>query len=493
MNDIAIADEDVPLAAGQIRFYCAAEPPLQAGSYWLQAQQTVDGLKADVKGNSFGVQTPFLVSGPRFQLPSQDLQLVYPPANMVGNYEESLPHVVLRTRTLPWVRSIDGNTNNAGDNDGTTPPWIGLLTLYPDELKGATPQVITVAQLIDPGDPSILGPTLIDADTLSADELASQLLAIDLDLAAFLALAPSLAELPLLAHVREVNTDQKEVLGMVEDGWFSVAVGNRLPRSGCDNSCFLVSLEGQQAHLHGGPAIAAQYKTIRLVCLATWKFTAAGPRGSFLDYMQNLCGQGGVDLMQPTHRPFPADLSGAEKTAVEALQIGYIPLQNVTRSGEVTTSWYRGPLSPVPTKADPLGPYFFSDRAIRYDPADGLFNMSYASAWQIGQLLGLSDAAFASSLFQWRINSYQAALSAVASDHLHGLADQFQQPRAGVTPVLLAVLSRVAGQAVSIAPLKAHERRDEDLLPGVVPDWEERIAAGEDALHLLHQHVRKPN
>ena len=76
MNDIAIADEDVPLAAGQIRFYCAAEPPLQAGSYWLQAQQTVDGLKADVKGNSFGVQTPFLVSGPRFQLPSQDLQLV---------------------------------------------------------------------------------------------------------------------------------------------------------------------------------------------------------------------------------------------------------------------------------------------------------------------------------------------------------------------------------------------------------------------------------
>lgn len=497
MSNLAIADEDSPLAPGQMRLYCAAEPPLQAGGYWLQALQTVDGLKSQPTDNSFGVENPFVVTGPRFRLPPQDLQCVYPPANMVGQYEEVLAHVVLRTRTLPWVRSIDGNTADAGDDTGTIPPWLALLMLYPDELNGATPKTISVAQLINPGDPAILAPTLVNADRLTADELASQLLAIDLDLAVFRTISPTLAELPMLAHVREVNTDQKEIMGMVDDGWFSVVVGNRLPQAGKENSCFLVSLEGHQDHLHGGGAIAPQYTTIRLVSLASWKFTAATARGSFLDYMQNLCGRGGVDLLQPTHAPFPGTLSAAEALAREALEIGYLPLQNVTRGGEVTTSWYRGPLTPVPTAPDPLGPYFYSDRAIRYDQTNGIFNMAFASAWQIGQLLALSDAAFASALFEWRIRSYQAVQGTVASSHLQAFVHEWnlQTGQAGgaavLAPALLQLFSRATQPAAAPAYITAHHLRDTDSLPGMVPGLNERIQAGEDPLYLLRQHLRQ--
>ena len=285
---------------------------------------------------------------------------------------------------------------------------------------------------------------------MTPDELKTQLLALDLDISAFLNAAPMLSELSSLAHVREVSTDQKEIMNMVEDGWFSVIVGNRLPKTDAENSCFLVSLEGQQAHLPGAGNINPQYTRIRLVSLAAWKFTAAASRGSFLDYMQNLCRRGGVDLLQPTHFPFPDTMSMAEQQAREALEIGYLPLQNTTRSGEVTTSWYRGPLAPVPTQPDPLGPYFYSDRAIRYDQTNGLFNMAFASAWQIGQLLALSDASFATALFQWRITTYQQQQQLATSQQLAARSYGLSQPvvtHNGIAPTLLGVMHRVATSA----------------------------------------------
>ncbi|NEO20570.1 hypothetical protein [Moorena sp. SIO4A5] len=524
MTNIALATANEDLKPGQVRFYAAAEPPLQAGGYQFLAEQTVEGLKSQPDNNHFGTQSPFVVTGPRFRLPPQDLQSVYPPANEVGDYEESLCHVVLRTRTLPWVRTIDGSTNSRGDADGTVPPWLALLTVYPEEINGTQPITITVNDLIDPGDGSILPPTLIDAADLTEEERNSQLLAVDLDLGVFQAISPSLVELPFLAHVREVNTDQKEVLNMLEDGWFSVVVGNRLPKTNAENICFLVSLEGHQDHLHGNSGIPSNFTKIRLVVLARWAFTAAASRGSFLYYMQNLCERGGIDLLQPTHTAFPSpegdSVTQQAQTAVqEALEIGYIPLQNTTRTGEVTTSWYRGPLTPVPTKPDTLGPYFFSDRAIRYDPETGLFNMAFASAWQIGQLLALSDAAFARALFEWRLNYYQQQHGAVAEEHLQQLTIQptlqmGQIPKTEVTPILLSAMNllsqmvtvptqpRASIQAQTSTPAKRinlvqpHHCRDQATgqLPGVIDSnlWQSQLTAGNDALHLLFQHLQHP-
>lgn len=516
MNNLAVVTDDTPLQPGQIRFYCAAQPPLQAGGYWLQASQTVTGLKEQPANNSFGMQNPFAVDGARFRLPPQDLQLVYPPANQVGNYEEVLPHVVLRTRTLPWVRQIDGGTASAGDAKGGSPPWLALIMLYPDELQGAKPFTTTVERLIKPEAVNILGPSLIDADSMAQADKEQQLLALDVDIDVFLGISPQLEELPFLAHVREVNTDQKEIMAMVEDGWFSVVVGNRLPKTGSENTCFLVSLEGQQAHLNGGPPIDPMYTKIRLACLASWTFTAADARGSFLELMQDLAERGGIDLLRPSHEAFGDSLTVAQEQAKEALEIGFLPLQNLTRTGEITTSWYRGPLAPVPTTSDKLGPYFFSDRAIRYDQANGLFDMSYASAWQIGQLLALSDAAFAKSLFDWRMQSYQEQQAMVASEHVHGLARELNVTAAhagpekkaahtaqnSLLPILQGVLGKLCpGQSATAraalvpgaAPpkIQAHAWRDAAQLAGVHDPalWQKALQQGRDPLNLLYQHL----
>jgi hypothetical protein len=80
----------------------------------------------------------------------------------------------------------------------------------------------------------------------------------------------------------------------------------------------------------------------------------------------------------------------------------------MTRSGEQTVSWYRGPLAPGPvTRLFSQVPYANADQAVIYDKATGLFDQSYAVAWQIGRFLALADAAFSAALTNWRHQGQQ--------------------------------------------------------------------------------------
>lgn len=402
------------LAPGQIKFYDSIQPPLPAGDYTLRASQVVKGVNEAGKSPQYDAGQPFRVDGPRFQLDPAVIHGVYPPANQEGDYYDQLPHIVFKDFALPWARRLD--PKGAEDVDG--PPWMGLLTVYADEMppeppatqpagRLTAPTTVPVAQVTAPGDQSVLPPSLPDLDP-NTDQKA---LVIDVDLAYFRAIAPTLSELKLLAHAREVNTDGKVLLGMSDDGCFSVVVGNRVPKRGSVNYAFLVSLEGHQQHLPGGGDIPAQYKSVRLVVLGSWRFTARETPGSFLHLMSRLCnaGFGGVKLLQLPAAPS----TDAEPTAKEALEIGYVPLQNDMRVGERTTSWYRGPLVAAPTAPDnSYGPYRYSDHAMHYDPETGLFNLAYAAAWQIGRLLALSDGHFARQLFGWKRDYFRAQQAA---------------------------------------------------------------------------------
>ena len=56
---------------------------------------------------------------------------------------------------------------------------------------------------------------------------------------------PTKAELPLLAHVREVDLHDTELALGDDDGWMAVVISNRLPQPGVRYRACLVSLEGQ--------------------------------------------------------------------------------------------------------------------------------------------------------------------------------------------------------------------------------------------------------
>ncbi|MGA2501505.1 MAG: hypothetical protein ABSH20_27510, partial [Tepidisphaeraceae bacterium] len=475
------------LLPGQIQFYEAIQPPLVSGAYQLCASQTIQ-LTAEQP--VYTDSQAFAIAGPRFRLQPGQVQQVYPPANLSGTFNEVLPHTVFRDRTLPWSRTIDGSVPKPNT---VPPPWLALLTLYPsDLLNGSAPIPIqqgTVGGFLT-AKQGVIVPA-IQSSSLTPEQLAEPLMYIELPQATFLGIAPTLLDLPYLAHARQVNTDGKEILGLDEDGYFSVLVGNRLPMAstGTDNvlnTAMVVSLEGLQANLpvDGTPTPVTPGTVVRMAVLSSWTFTCTPATADFAAIMQHL----NVDLMALPSPPLGAQPTPAQTVAAEALGWGYVPLENNTRSGEQTTSWYRSPCVPIGSSLDPNGPYEYSDQAVRYDsgpavgqPGTGLFDLSYAAAWQIGRLIALSDGTFAKALMDWRRTLAQSQnqqqghadfLERLPGGKAHAMAlgaptpgDEHAHGRLAIN----AVLKKIGGTASAALPKKLrHEERGRASLPGVL-------------------------
>lgn len=371
----------------QLFDYCA--PPLVAGNYTISSTQEVIWSKKNVNQRYDSTQQ-VLVDGPRFTLDPSMVYSIFPPANMQGQYETILPHIVLTKRTLPWERTMD-------QKPPTNPPepWMALMLFTEGEIEELLN--ITVGTLITPEDPTIMGPQGLVGVT--PVEMALPCMGVDIPYKdVFKLIIPSRAELPYLAHCREVDMAGKELRSDIEEGWFSVMVANRLPQPGAKNYACLVSLEGFSDYLFGGRDIPTNYQKVRMAVLAAWSFSALPARGeTFKDLVQ------GLDTCSLHLRNQPADpQSDAGKLVAAAFHDGYTTLNYHTRDGEQTAAWYRGPLLPVTLDLAKWQPLFSAESGMIYDQATGLFDLSYAVAWQIGRLLALSDAEFAVGLMNWR-------------------------------------------------------------------------------------------
>src|SRR6185295_16105745 len=88
------------------------------------------------------------------------------------------------------------------------------------------------------------------------------------------------------------------------------------------------------------------------------------------------------------------------------LQDGYVPVSFMTESGDETFAWYRGPFTatvpqPLPAVGNPAVPVAqatSADALWIYLAEQGLFDLSYAAAWNVGRALALADAAFAEAV-----------------------------------------------------------------------------------------------
>ncbi|MDQ3784895.1 MAG: hypothetical protein M3360_08475 [Actinomycetota bacterium] len=92
----------------------------------------------------------------------------------------------------------------------------------------------------------------------------------------------------------------------------------------------------------------------------------------------------------------------AGEDEVGVLDTGHTVVERITRRGEPTQAWYRGPLTPrqVERRKEPP-PLFTAEQALRLGE-DGRWDLSEAAAFEIGRLLALSDAAFIGQLARWR-------------------------------------------------------------------------------------------
>jgi len=128
------------------------------------------------------------------------------------------------------------------------------------------------------------------------------------------------------------------------------------------------------------------------------------------------------------------------------------------RQGEKTVSWYRGPLVPLnydkPKQIQE--PVSCADELLRYDPDTGLFEVTYAAAWQLGRLLALQNQSFALALNRTRKTLRAEAELQMREAELNELRKKLALPQdaGSVEDSLLEQLANGSGDHLFKAALK---------------------------------------
>jgi len=359
----------------KMRFLQAALPILEDGTYTVSAAQKV--LKPQEETMPETLQT-FLVGCRHFTLSENEVYSVYPPKESSGNYSNSLPHIVFRQRTLPWARTINGS------------PWLALVCLRDSEM--VSQKTLPISQLLNEKSQDVLMPVQ-NLPALTEENPDDLCMTVDIAVDHFAKIFPLLSEIKLLTHVKRI--EPQAMLNKADDiishdGEFAVIVANRFVPSGESDheksSVFLFSVEGCADYLADGSkhGSLSKYKYVRLVSLFRWSmYSKADAFAGFRDTFENL-------------------KSGTLSAGGGALERGHVPQKHITRTGEKTFSLYRGPLLPFAPEKKKSKSTNTSDGQIIYDPDRGIFDMSYAAAWQLGRLMTLENKPIAESIYRWR-------------------------------------------------------------------------------------------
>jgi hypothetical protein len=490
---------------GSMYLFDCVTPPLVDGSYRIDAvtNVTFDGLQAPLSSNS----GYFDIEGPRFTLPATDVAAVYPPRNGHGGFDQYIPQIVISRRTLPWERRLTADPSAIGTpirdqwtqqpdpfppvndpNEWGPAPWLALLVFQEGEYT--LHQNVALKSVV----PADVYARLDVPDGITCDS-------IEVEAGLLQSVIPSLDELTLLAHVRQVNVDDKELNAASGDGLYAVLMSNRVPAPNAKFRACLVSLEertdivkadpppvaapifigilenpviGQidkvpAARAGGSAALAAgnignlnnQFGSTVLATVADRNvanavgFVAAPYYHVFIETQQ-------VVLLHSwtfectgvgTFRDYVQRINVSTMGTVEeqghppVIDTGHIPITVMDRAGVQENVWYRGPFVPMPLTRDPLT-YHSADQCRRVTPETGAEDISYAAAFECGRLMAAADPRLGQELMRWRREPYRQS---VRTDSLIAIqaAIPLDQTLEIHKPVVPVVAANAAGSIIS--------------------------------------------
>lgn len=419
MSSIPANDTNPDKPAGKITFSSYNLPVLDDGLYKITVSHD---FQADSSSAAAAIpsQTKYFAAlGPRYSLEPNEIGLQFPPPGTSGDYYNVLPHILFNRAILPWERRLDETKPQT--------PWLALVMLTDDEISGwqktcGDTQLLTVrtgplatvcgdAQTQDIIFPALLHITLLPGE--SPQELVNY---IDIPEALLQLVLPKEDELPLLANVR--RSADTPAAGS-ENPKFPVLMCNRLPQAGQENTVLLISLENRldvyaglsaAAPITGEPSATAATKKYRFAVLQHWRFASVTPKLTFeqllLDANRHATSTTGAYRLPEV----------GDALADPFLSKGYVPLEHQTRQGNAMVSWYRGPLLPgFAGTAEIAPPSSISspDQLVRVHAELGMFDVSYACAFQIGRSIVLENKRVSQALFEWKRACSQAAKASV--------------------------------------------------------------------------------
>ncbi len=215
---------------GMFQLYERIDPPLKAGDYRFTTDQalsgTTDGHATDADLPIDQLETHVRVRSPQYVLPPDQVLSTFPPAGSTGSYGVRLPQIVIKRRTLPWERALGANlpplpaSQQPEAQPDDTLPWLALVLIAEGEAELVTNA--PVAECVTPG---------VELDVPHDVELGNYL---KIRQSAVHNLFPTRGELGLLAHARQVDINDTELMMGDDDGFLAVVISNRLPLAGLD-------------------------------------------------------------------------------------------------------------------------------------------------------------------------------------------------------------------------------------------------------------------
>ena len=375
-----------------VKFLQRHEPALESGDYEITVKQSVT-ITDHASIGAFEAAKLFTVAGERFELKPTDVHSVFPPDGNLGEHSNVFPHLILDRSTLPWERTAERYADGE-PKQKTGVPWLALLIF--DENQKPEPETVKAIELVNRTFKAKFPKITLE----SAQNDSDQLTVIDVPRRVLAAIMPSVDELMLLAHVR-FGVDTK---GNATGDQLAVIIANRLPQAGKTSTAHLVSVEGRFAKgtINGEPNKfgfdfdgAGEDDLIRLVTLKSWSFACEDHKKGFKQLL--------LGLNKPPLGPATLRLPRGSDEAEKLLSRGYVVLPHHLRQGDQTASWFHGPLVPGKSTSPQINlPARSADALVRYDPGLGMFDVSYAAAWELGRLLALQDKSFSTSLYQWK-------------------------------------------------------------------------------------------
>jgi hypothetical protein len=389
------------------------KPALKPGTYTVKVSVSVTAPEA----NTFDRSVDFAIGGAAVALNPADIVAVFPPDGSLGLQAETLPHIMLRDPHLPYAIV----TNHLKDA-----PWLAVLLVTDEELG---PKGLAVQPFSGKGAP-------VETINLAADLLRQ--------------IAPAAEDLPLLTHVRELDGS--------EDARRAVVLCSRLPSAKSRNTALLVSLVDLFADGVSITSAAQAGTQVPIAVLARWSFSCVDDDQSFASRMAGVLRNAGPLCWDEPAKP-PSPDPGAPFRAG-----GWSLLPFRRRDGANGFGLYRGAFvgarpSDRPDPADLAS----ADGLLEFIEPFGIFDISYAAAWELGRLMALASAGAVQEIAAAQRRGQRASLAgaiAAAGARVPGLP----APATSTAPLpaLDALLQRLSMlEDVSFA----HLVPDPDLLP----------------------------
>lgn len=361
-------------------------PPLTEGKYHatykqvLQQNPKVEGEYSNTKDFCVAVNTEILAENEVFS--------VHPLPGQSGDFSAELPFIVLNNPAYPWMKYDP-------ESKEKPIPWPALIVISEKEI--IEEKDVLYSELKDSqedgnnvffrynNDEKLCNPN----DKVHVITIAKN---------TFEKIMPSQQDRYWLTHCKKIDLSDAEDKTTQNDGYFSVIIANRFPPYKAEQ---IITTENKDeindkitntvhliaAYLYDNCEYQ-NYQYVKMISLYHWKIYSD------------------TDIVDKAFEPLVNGLnkgSDSYKSSVhkQTLKPHYL------RTGEKTYSLYHSPIQPINyDRAQNLNgeKRYTSDGRLIYYKNHGIFDASYAAAFNLGRIVTLSHKTEAQQIVNWRKN-----------------------------------------------------------------------------------------